>query len=106
MWEPDYKREFTRRINIIRKVGKDRLLIEAARDYYSKNPIAFIEDLCVTIDPRQELKLMPFLLFPKQKEFIEYLQSCLADKEGGLTEKCRDMGATWLCCAFAVVLRY
>jgi phage terminase large subunit len=47
---------------------------------------------------------MPFILFPKQREFIEFLYACLQAPAHGLVEKSRDMGATWLACAFSVWL--
>lgn len=106
-WNPDYKKEILRRINLHRLIASDRLRIQAYKKFYAngvKGCIAFIEDCCYTVDPRQELKTMPFILFPKQKEFVDYILSCILDKEGGLTEKCRDMGATWLACAISVWL--
>lgn len=101
-WNPDYRAEFERRIKLISTIGSDGLLIRAALDHYANHPIDFIEDLCITVDPRAPIKSMPFLLFPRQRQFITYLHRCITDKEGGLVEKCRDMGATWLCCAYAV----
>lgn len=72
--------------------------------HYRHNPINFIEDMCITYDPRVETKIMPFLLFPRQKEFVQFIVECLRDKQGGLAEKCRDMGLTWLCVCLAVWL--
>ena len=45
-------------------------------------------------------RLMPFIPFPRQVENIEWLLECIHDKEKGLQEKSRDMGATW--CAIYV----
>lgn len=69
--------------------------------------IAFIEDWCDTFDPRNagtgKSTTMPFILFPRQREYIEFLYACIMTNEAnGLTEKCRDMGATWLCVCFCV----
>lgn len=47
---------------------------------------------------------MPFRLFERQRDLVAFLLACLEDEEGGLIEKCRDMGATWVCCAFSVWL--
>jgi hypothetical protein len=47
---------------------------------------------------------MPLILFPKQKEFVLFIQSCLQDEQSGLVEKARDMGATWVSCAISVWL--
>lgn len=75
--------------------------------YYAKNCVQWIEDFAITFDPRNEPplpKFMPFLLFPKQKEFVQFVLECLRDKEDGLCEKSRDMGITWICCAISVWL--
>lgn len=61
----------------------------------------------MTFDPRNEApipKFVPFILFPRQRDFVNFILGCLRDKEHGLVEKSRDMGATWLCCAISVWL--
>jgi hypothetical protein len=105
-WPPDYLEEFQRRARMLgcANTPKDRgaLLV-----HYKHNPVDFINDWCVTYDPRKkspEPKLMPFKLFPRQEEFVHFLQDCLDDNEGGLVEKARDIGASWICCAFSVWL--
>jgi hypothetical protein len=47
---------------------------------------------------------MPFILFERQKELIDFVLACLEGEENGLLEKCRDMGATWVCAALSVWL--
>jgi hypothetical protein len=63
-------------------------------------------DWGMTFDPRNpEIGLpaqMPFLLFPKQREFIGWLFERWQAREDGLAEKSRDMGLSWLCVGFAV----
>jgi phage terminase large subunit len=117
-WNPDYQTEFQRRLDLIRNLEpcivknaeKIEIDINAERrgkalQYYKYNPIDWINDWCITYDPRRkDLKILPFILFPRQCEFIQFLYGCLSDKENGLVEKCRDMGATWLCCCFAAWL--
>lgn len=99
-----YKDEFVRRGNIVTELENGTILPEALNAFYAANPIAWIEDWCVTYNPRNTdaFKTMPFFLFRRQKEFIEFLQDCIRDKESGLIEKARDIGATWLSCAFSV----
>lgn len=84
------------------KMRENREVLTAAWVHYSTNPVDFINDWMVTYDPRVQPSLLPFLLFPKQAEYIEWLYKRYQLKEDGLVEKSRDMGATWLCCAFAV----
>lgn len=75
--------------------------------YYSTRPAEWIEDFCITYNPRAkkgEMRIMPFVLFKRQREFVEYLWQCVKDGENGLVEKARDIGATWLACAFSIWL--
>jgi len=91
----------------------------ALRLYYSTGGaqacIDFIEDWVMTYDPRRKMAWLPFILFPRQKEFIKWLhERSLGAKElndgldkrssnmGGLVEKSRDAGATWLCMAYSI----
>jgi hypothetical protein len=83
--------------------------IKGIKAYYANHdPELFIEDWCITYDPRNKggdsPKTIPFILFDRQKEFIDFVMGCLKDQESGLIEKSRDMGATWLCCALSVYL--
>lgn len=107
VWQPDYIAAYTKRLNLLRAIGVDPQLRHEVICYYQHNPVAWIEDWCITYNPRVEkpgLKKMPFILFKRQKEFIDFLEGCIRDKESGLVEKSRDIGATWLCCAYSVWL--
>lgn len=57
-----------------------------------------------TYDPRllPGNPLIPFTLFPKQAEFLLWLQEREQAQEDGLAEKSRDVGFTWLCAADAL----
>lgn len=106
-WPFNYTLEFNRRIVMLRSLKADSQLRETMTAYYKENPKAFINDFCITYNPRNKAplpKTMPFVLFRRQEEFIDYLLGCLRDGESGLVEKARDIGATWLCCAFSVWL--
>ncbi len=72
---------------------------------WKNNPVAFINDCTFTYDPRRMgAKKIPFLMFPRQEEYITFLQNCYLDRADGLIEKCRDVGLSWLNCAFSVWL--
>lgn len=106
-WNPDYKTENLRRIRMWNTLKHDRVLQEAAMVFYKTHPKEWIEDYVFTYDPRvrpPKAKTMPFLVFPKQEELIDFLMSAMKDNENGLVEKSRDMGATWLCAAMSVWL--
>ena len=97
------------RQNELIKLRADKDLLYGAKEYYKTRPIEFITDWIDTYDPRNAgkpgmLTRMPFLMFPRQKKMIKFLQAILEGEEEGLIEKCRDAGATWLCVAFSIWL--
>lgn len=55
-----------------------------------------------TYDPRLTTPEIPFRLFPRQVEYLEWLEEREKNQEDGLVEKSRDMGLTWLSCGFAI----
>lgn len=105
-WPPDYTAVFAQRHQDLLRIKSDVVQLYGAKEYYRTRPIDFINHWGLTFDPRNagsnNLTRLPFILFPRQREFITFLQECLRDQENGLVEKCRDMGATWLCGAFSV----
>lgn len=108
-WNPNYVAVFMWRQEELLKLRSSPEMLLGAKEYYRTRPIQFILDWVDTYDPRNAgkegmLTRMPFLLFPRQKEMIHFLQAMLEGEEDGLIEKCRDAGATWLCVAFTVWL--
>lgn len=81
----------------------------AARKYYKHNPIDFIEDWCVTLDPRNAGSdtptFLPMILFDRQRDLVRWLvDRIITNPRDGLVEKTRDMGATWVCAQVSVWL--
>jgi hypothetical protein len=68
----------------------------------AEDPVHWLRHWCFTYDPRQPTPSLPFDPFPRQVEFLLWLQARERQQEGGLVEKSRDMGLTWLCCAYAL----
>jgi hypothetical protein len=104
---PDYKAEFERRYKINQRAKTDLHFRHILMEHYKHNCADWINDNAVTFDPRVKKplpRIMPFVLFKRQEEFLQFLQGCLEDKENGLVEKARDIGASWLCVAFATWL--
>ena len=81
-----------------------------AKEFYSQRTpeacIDFIEHWCITYDPRNAggdiPTKLPFVLFDRQVDFVEFIVTLILEQVDGLVEKCRDMGATWLCAAISV----
>lgn len=109
-WPPDYKAVFAERIARHRVVEQDFDKQAVLRKYYETHPVEFIQDWGITYDPRNAAPgsalppLMPFTLFTRQVEWVEWVVDLIEKQEDGLTEKSRDMGATWLGVAVSVWL--
>lgn len=105
---PDYQFVFELRISRLKWLRTNTDKLAALKKFYSGDPVQFIEDWCCTFDPRNpEVGMpasMPFILFPKQAEYIDWLVERRSRRQDGLVEKSRDMGISWLSCAFAVWL--
>lgn len=60
----------------------------------------FLNDWGVTVDPRNvEVGLptvMPFMLFPRQRDYTHFVIRKWRERRPGLVEKSRDMGVSWL----------
>ncbi|MFB6272697.1 MAG: terminase large subunit domain-containing protein [Salinibacter sp.] len=73
--------------------------------WWREDVAQWINDCVFTYDPRNLGRGLPthvpFDLFPKQIEYVRWLEDRFQGQENGLLEKSRDMGATWLNCAFA-----
>lgn len=107
-WPPDYDAVYAwRRIQLARFETNPRLLA-SAKAYYRTHPKEFINHWVETYDPRnagtKKPTRMPLIMFPRQAEMVDFVYGCLKDDANGLEEKCRDMGATWVCCAISVHL--
>lgn len=105
-YSPDYEKLNEIRGSRFLNMYKNQRLIESSKAYYRCRPIEFIQDWCITYDPRNAYTdkptNMPFSLFERQKDLVKLLHSCLIDQENAAIEKCRDAGATWVSCAFSV----
>lgn len=103
--KPDYEKVFQARIGRLERMRAQPEILPRLRDYYASRPADFINDWGMTFDPRLAERglrtVVPFVLFPRQKEFLEWLLARWLAREDGVVEKSRDMGLSWLCVAFA-----
>jgi phage terminase large subunit len=114
---PDYKRVFAWRIRQLERIRSGELPLNGVLEYY--RPMSrwgeFIMDWMDTYDPRirksdddadndamSGLKWMPFVFFERQNDVITFINEMYSTNESGLIEKGRDMGITWLACAWSV----
>ena len=105
---PDYADVYRARADRLVKLRKDPVLLAKVREHYREHPADFINDWGMTVDPRAPgaglPAIMPFVLFPKQRELIDWLIARWRAGEDGLLEKSRDMGASWLAMALSCTL--
>lgn len=103
---PDYGPVYAARIARLKKIRETPGMLAGLKEFYKARPVEFINDWGQTFDPRNvevdRPAVVPFVLFPKQVEFIQWLYDRWRGREDGLAEKSRDMGVSWLCVAFAV----
>jgi hypothetical protein len=107
---PDYVAVYEWRLERLRRIReavaaevaekREPVVLPALRTYYRDHPGQFIIDWGITFDPRNPERglpaIVPFLLFPKQEEYVEWLLERWKAQEPGITEKSRDMGMSWL----------
>ena len=102
-WPPNYAGVYAWRMQTLERFKSDAKFFAASKVYYSTRPAEFIMHWMDTYNPRMKgNKWVPFIFFKRQKEFIDFLQELIDDQENGLVEKARDMGLTWLGCAYSV----
>jgi phage terminase large subunit len=103
---PDYETIYAERAKRLKNLRDDPSLLPGVKEFYKNNPVDFITDWGMTFDPRNVERglpaVVPFVLFPKQEEFIDWVEARWRGREDGLAEKSRDMGVSWLCVSIAV----
>lgn len=105
---PNYTDVLLERSRILALLRSDPKYLQAAMVNYKLKPWDFINDWGMTFEPRNiERDLpatIPFVLFPRQLEFLKWLHERWQSGERGLVEKSRDFGATWLAGAYAATM--
>ena len=106
-WPPRYSEVLAERDERLRLLQSSPDMLRGAKVHYASHPAEFIDDWCWTRDPRNagikgKMVRMPFVLFPRQRELVEFFHACMVSKAPGLVEKSRDMGATWLGTSFSI----
>jgi phage terminase large subunit len=110
---PDYVAVFNHRLGVLQRLRAGTRADVAARlpalyAFYRENPIQFVIDWGCTFDPRlaaeKKPAVLPFMLFPRQIEWMQWVLGLLETKDPGVMEKSRDVGASWLAISLAAGL--
>mgnify|MGYP000860897227 CR=1 FL=1 len=103
--KPDYTPVFEFRLEALKRIRANPSSLSRLMGYYSTNWVDFINDWGMTYDPRAPVnKYTPFILFPRQEDFVKWIYESYTESRRGLGEKSRDVGFTWLCAACAVCI--
>ena len=98
--KPDYVEVFRYRLEKLASIRANPECLPGLFKFYKENLAQFIIDWGMTYDPRNVERglpaLCPFLLFPKQEEWVHWFIERWKAQEPGLTDKSREMGLSWL----------
>jgi phage terminase large subunit len=98
--EPIETRERTRRLEWMRA---DKRRVSVLKHYFRTHIADFISTYGTTYDPRLiadgKNPLIPFVLFDRQRELVQFIIDRINGKQHGLVAKSRDTGATATCVA-------
>lgn len=105
---PDYREVFEYRLENLQRIRANPASLPLLREHYKNNPVDFINDWGCTTDPRNlDYGLpvtIPFVLFPRQEEYCNWIVERWKNRENGLCDKSREMGMSWCSVALAVAL--
>lgn len=106
--KPDYIQVFQWRIERLKRLRQNPKELDPLRSFYRENPAQFIIDWGCTSDPRNVERNqpvnIPFLLFPKQEEWIHWFLERWKNREFGISDKSREVGMSWLPIALSVTM--
>ena len=104
---PDYLPIINARIARLQHLRQHPEKLPALRAYYRDNPWDFISDWGSTYAPKANDGgpiIRPFVLFPKQVEWLKWVVDLWQHQRRGLTEKSRESGVTWLAVSLGATL--
>jgi phage terminase large subunit len=105
---PDYTAVILARIERLQRLRENPAMIPALKLYYRENPWQFVSDWGVTFDPRNPERglptVTPFVLFPKQVDWMKWVFESWKKQRPGITEKSRDAGISWCAVSLSCAL--
>jgi len=105
---PDYFEVFRERVARLDRLRQNPASIPAIKTYYRDHPAQFISDFGCTVDPRNveigRPSVIPFILFPRQVEWIDWVMDSWRNRRPGVSPKSRESGVSWLAVSLAATL--
>ncbi len=106
--KPGYAAVYAERAERLARIREQPAILEALRSHYAEHVAEFVSDWGLTSDPRNKSRdlpvEMPFVLFGRQQQMIDFVLERMQRREPGLIEKSRDCGASWLIVSIAATL--
>jgi phage terminase large subunit len=106
--DPHYTEIYAERTARLERLRAHPEILPGLKDYYREHPADFINDWGMTFDPRNadldKPSVVPFILTPKQREWIDWVMARWKTRTRGINEKSRDMGVTWLAVGLSCAL--
>lgn len=105
---PDYAEIFAARSRALKRIRESSDQLFLIKAHYRENPIQFISDWGMTYDPRNIVlgrpSGIPFVLFPRQVEFLQWVMDSWRGGRPGVCAKSRESGVSWLALSLASTL--
>jgi phage terminase large subunit len=105
---PDYISVFNGRLKAIARIRQEPQCLPTLKTYYKDHIADFICDFGITLNPKAvgegNSSYMPFILYPRQREWVDEVVAHWRAQKPLLTEKTRQMGFSWLAMATACSL--
>jgi phage terminase large subunit len=108
-WQnPNYESVLAERRRKLARLRADPSMLPVLRELYKRVPALWVNDWCVTYDPRNPERglpsFTPFVLMPFQVRWLGFVLENWRCGRYNLTEKAREQGLSWLAVCFAVWL--
>jgi phage terminase large subunit len=95
-------KNIVQRIELLQRTESDKALRAICIERAKRDPVWWIDTFVVTFNPREKPSILPFVLFPKQRELVRWLVEKRERGEWCDLVKSRYTGASWICCALLV----
>ena len=99
----DILEEMRRRAEILKAASKDLALQAGLREMCKRDIAFFANNFCWIYEPRPGMEhILPWVMYPHELLQIDFMNERFRLREDGLTEKSREMGATWTACLWSL----